>query len=91
MNMAWGSLLGLALLLTLAIVVLRALWCWLLVLLVLGPPAYVGIIVGCIAGKLARDIGVGLFAAVVVTALLTTFVRRTLLANTERTMSRASV
>ena len=38
--MDWGSLAGFALLLTMAIIVLRLLWCWLIILLVLGPPTY---------------------------------------------------
>lgn len=84
--MDW-TLLGAALVLTLVIVVLRVLWCWLAVLLVLGPPAYAGVLVGHLTGTLTHDIGVSLFAAVVSTALLTTLIRRTLLADTERTMT----
>jgi hypothetical protein len=71
----WDSLIGATLLLTLAIVVLRVLWFWLIILLVFGPPAYAGIVVGHFAGAIARDIGVGLLVAVVVTGLLSELAR----------------
>lgn len=74
--MDWGSLSGFALLLTFAIFVLRILWCWLIILIVLGPPAYAAIVVGDLVAVLVRDIGAGVMAAVVVMGLLSTLAMR---------------
>lgn len=68
--MDWGSLAGFALLLTIAIVVLRLLWYSLIVLLVLGPPAYAGIVAGHFVGVQFDSVGAGLFAAVIVSGCL---------------------
>ena len=64
--MDWGSLAGFALLLTVAIIVLRLLWYWLIVLLVLGPPTYAGIVAGHFIGAQFGSVGAGLFVAVIV-------------------------
>jgi hypothetical protein len=52
-------------------VILRVLWCWLLALLVLGPPAYGGIVFGHLVGAQTHNIGVGVVTAVVLAGLLT--------------------
>jgi hypothetical protein len=62
--MDWGSLAGFALFLTVAIIVLRLLWYWLIILLVLGPPSYAGIVVGHFVGIHFDSVGTGLVAAV---------------------------
>src|SRR5689334_15763173 len=71
----WGSLIGFALLFTLVIFVLLVLWRWLIMLLVLGPPAYAGIVAGHFTHVLTRDIGVAVLATVVVTGVLTNLAR----------------
>lgn len=71
--MDWGSLAGFALLLTMAIIVLRLLWHWLIILLVL--PTYAGIVAGHFIGGLFDSIGAGLFAAVIVPGCLIEAVR----------------
>ena len=76
--MDWGSLAGFALLLTVAIVVLRLLWYWLIVLLVLGPPTYAGIVAGHFVGVHFESIGAGLFTAVIVSGYLIETVRYSL-------------
>jgi hypothetical protein len=76
--MDWGSLIGATLLLTLSIVILRALWCWLLALLVLGPPAYGGIVVGHLVGAQTHSVGLGLLTVVVLVGLLTSAPRAAL-------------
>jgi len=68
--MDWGSLAGFALLLTVAIIVLRLLWYWLIVLLVLGPPTYAGIVAGHFVGVQFDSVGAGLLAAVLVSGCL---------------------
>ena len=73
--MDWGSLAGFALLLTIAILVLRLLWYWLMILLVLGPPTYAGIVVGHVVAVQFDSIGAGLFAAVIVSGCLIETVR----------------
>lgn len=73
--MDWGSLAGFALLLTMAIIVLRLLWCWLIILLVLGPPTYAGIVAGHIVAVQFDSIGAGLFAAAIVSGYLIEAVR----------------
>lgn len=73
--MDWGSLAGLALLLTMAIMVLRLLWCWLIILLVLGPPTYAGIVAGHMVAVQFDSIGTGLCAAVIVSGCLIEMVR----------------
>ena len=70
--MEWGSLTGIALLFTLVIFVLLVLWRWLIILFVLGPPAYAGIIAGNFTNVLTRDIGVAVLVTVVVTGVLST-------------------
>ena len=73
--MDWGSLAGLALLLTMAIMVLRLLWCWLIILLVLGPPTYAGIVAGHFVGSQFDSVGAGVLAAVLVSGCLIETVR----------------
>lgn len=76
--MDWGSLGGFALLLTMAIIVLRLLWYWLILLLVLGPPTYAGIVVGHFVGVQFDSVGAGLFAEVIVSGCLIETVRYSL-------------
>lgn len=76
--MDWGSLTGLAVLLTMAIVVLRMLWHWLIILIVMGPPTYAGIVAGHLVGVQFDSIGAGLFAAVIVSGCLIEMVRHSL-------------
>lgn len=60
--MDWDSLAGFALLLTIAIVLLRLLWYWPIILLVLGPSTYAGVVAG--------HVGAGLLAAAIVSGCL---------------------
>lgn len=76
--MDWGSLTGFALLLTVAITVLRLLWHWLIILLVLGPPSYAGIVAGHFVGVHFDNLGAGLLTAVVVSSCLFATVRYSL-------------
>ncbi|MEQ1812346.1 MAG: hypothetical protein ABL889_20625 [Terricaulis sp.] len=76
--MDWSALAGFALLLTMAIVVLRLLWYWLIILLVLGPPTYAGILAGHVVGVQSDSVGAGLFAAVIVSGCLIETVRSSL-------------
>ena len=73
--MDWGSLAGFALLLTMAIIVLRLLWYWLILLMVLGPPTYAGIVAGHFVGVQFDSVGTGLIAAVIVSGCLIETVR----------------
>jgi len=73
--MDWGSLAGFALLLTMAITVLRLVWYWLIVLTLLGPPTYVGIVAGYFIGVQFDSVGAGLFAAVIASGGLIEAVR----------------
>ncbi|GIK48514.1 MAG: hypothetical protein BroJett013_12110 [Alphaproteobacteria bacterium] len=73
--MAWGSHAGFALLLTMAIIVLRLLWYWLIILLVLGPPTYAVIVAGHAVAVQFDSIGAGLFAAAVASGCLIETVR----------------
>jgi hypothetical protein len=75
MKMEWGSLAGFALLLTVAIIVVRLIWFWLIALLVLGPPTYAGIVTGHFAGTQFDSVGAGLFVAVIVSGCLIETVR----------------
>lgn len=76
--MDWGSLAGFALLLTMAIIVLRLIWYWLIILIVLGPPTYAGIVAGHFVGVQFDSVGAGLFAAVLVSGCLIEMVRYSL-------------
>lgn len=76
--MDWGSPAGFALLLTMATIVLRLLWYWLIVLLVLGPPTYAGMVAGYFVGAHFDSVGAGLFAAVIVSGCLIETVRYSL-------------
>lgn len=76
--MDWGSLAGLALLLTMAIVVLRLLWYWMIILIVLGLPTYAGVAVGHFVGVWVDSVGAGLLAAVIVSGCLIETVRSSL-------------
>lgn len=76
--MDWGSLAGFALLLTIAIFVLRLLWYWLIILLVLSPPTYTGIVAGHFVGNQLNSVGAGLLAAVLVSGCLIETVRYSL-------------
>ena len=76
--MDWDSLAGFAILLTMATIVLRLLWYWLIVLLVLGPPTYAGMVAGYFVGVHFDSVGAGLFAAVIVSGCLIETVRHSL-------------
>ena len=76
--MDWGSLAGFALLITLAIIMLRLLWYWLIILIVLGPPTYPGIVAGHFVGVHFDSVGGGLLAAVLVSGCLIEMVRYSL-------------
>lgn len=76
--MDWGSLVGFALLLTMSIVVLRLLWYWLIILIVLGPPTYAGIVAGHFVGVQFDSIGAGLLASLIVSGCLIETVRYSL-------------
>lgn len=76
--MDWGSLSGFALLLTVAVFVLRLLWYWLIILLVLGPPTYAGIVAGHFVGVHFDNVGAGLLVAVIVSGCLIETVRSSL-------------
>lgn len=76
--MDWGSLAGFALLLTMAITVLRLLWYWLIILIVLGPPTYAGIVAGHFVGVQFDSVGAGLIAASLVSGCLVETVRYSL-------------
>lgn len=76
--MDWGSLAGFALLLTVGIIVLRLLWYWLIVLLVLGPPTYAGIVAGHFVAVQVDSVSAGLFASVIVSGCLIETVRYSL-------------
>lgn len=69
--MDWGSVLAAALLISLAILVLRALWFWLIVLIGYGPPALIGLWIGYGTGAALDSFGAGAIAAVLVSGLLT--------------------
>ena len=73
--MDWGSLVGFGLLITMAIIVLRVIWYWLIILIVLGPPTYAGILAGHFVGVQFDSVGAGLFAAVIVSGYLIEAVR----------------
>jgi hypothetical protein len=68
--MDWGSLAGFGLLITVAIIVLRLIWYWLIILIVLGPPTYVGIVAGHFVAVQFDSVGAGLFVAVIVSSCL---------------------
>lgn len=76
--MDWGSLAGFALLLTVAIIVLRLLWYWLIILFLLGPPTYAGIVAGHFVSVQFDSVGAGLFAAVIVSGCLIGMIRYSL-------------
>lgn len=76
--MDWSSLVGFALVLTVAIIVLRLLWYWLILLLGLGPPSYAGIVAGHFVGVQFDSVGTGLIAAVIVSGCLIETVRYSL-------------
>lgn len=76
--MEWGSFAGFALLLTMAIVVLRLLWYWLIILIILGPPTFAGIVAAHFVGVQFNSVGAGLVAAVVVSGCLIETVRYSL-------------
>ena len=76
--MDWGSLAGFALLITVAIIMLRLLWYWLIILIVLGPPTYAGIVAGHFVGVQFDSVGAGLFAAVIVSGCLIEMARYSL-------------
>jgi len=73
--MDWDSFAGFALLLTVAIIVLRLLWYWLIILLLLGPPTYTGIVAGHFVAVQFDSVGAGFFAAVIVSGCLIEMVR----------------
>lgn len=69
-QMDLGSLLTFALLLSLVIALLRTLWLWLLALLVLGPPAFAGVVAGHFIGGAYNSVAAGVAIAVVVAGVL---------------------
>ncbi|MGQ0533483.1 MAG: hypothetical protein ACT4OF_12445 [Caulobacteraceae bacterium] len=68
--MGSGSLLAFALLLSLAIAVLRILWLFLLAVLVLGPPTFAGIAASHFIGSALNSIAAGMAVAIVVAGVL---------------------
>lgn len=76
--MDWGSLAALVLLLTMSIIVLRLLWYWLIILIVLGPPTYAGVIAGHFVSVQFDNAAAGLIAAVMVSGCLIETVRSSL-------------
>jgi hypothetical protein len=76
--MDWGSLAGFALLITVAIIMLRLLWYWLIILIVLGPPTYAGIVAGHFVSVQFDSVGAGVLAAVLVSGCLIETVRSSL-------------
>ena len=76
--MDWGSLAGFALLITVAIIMLRLLWYWMIILIVLGPPTYAGIVAGHFVGVQFDSVGAGVLAAVLVSGCLIETVRYSL-------------
>ena len=56
----------------------RLLWHWLVILLVLGPPTYAGIVAGHFVGVQFDSVGTGLFVAVIVSGCLIETVRYSL-------------
>jgi len=76
--MDWGSFSGFALLLPVVIIVLRLLWYWLIILIVLGPPTYAGIVAGHFVGVQFDSVGAGVLAAVLVSGCLIETVRYSL-------------
>lgn len=73
--MDWGSLAGFALLLTMAIIVLRFLLYWLIIMLLLGPPTCAGLVAGHLVSVQFDSVGAGLFTAVLVSGCLIETVR----------------
>lgn len=73
--MDWGSLAGFALLITVAIIMLRLIWYWLIILIVLAPPTYAGFVAGHFVGVHFDGVAAGLFAAVIVSGCLIETVR----------------
>jgi len=73
--MDWASLAGFAIFLTMAIILLRLLWYWLIILIVLGPPTYAGIVAGHFVGVQFDSVGAGLFVAVIVSGCLVEMAR----------------
>lgn len=68
--MDWGSLAALALLLTMSIIVLRLLWYWLIILIVLGPLTYAGVAAGHFVSAQFDSAAAGLLAGVIVSGCL---------------------
>jgi hypothetical protein len=76
--MDWGSLIGFALLIPVAIIMLRLLWYWPIILIVLGPPTYAGIAAGHSVGAQFDSVGAGVLAALLVSGCLIETVRHSL-------------
>jgi hypothetical protein len=73
--MDWGSLAGFAVLLTIAVLLLRVLWYWLVALLMLGPPTITGLAIGHFVGVQLNSVGAGIIVAVFVSGCLVEIVR----------------
>lgn len=71
--MDWGAIIGVA---TLALIAaaLRLLWRMLVLLLVLGPPSYAGIVLGYAVGTALHDAVAGVVIAVIAAGLISDMV-----------------
>lgn len=78
LTMDWDSLAGFAIVLTMTIIALRLLWYWLVILLVLGPPTYAGVVAGYFVSVEFDSVGAGVLAAVIVSGRLIETIRGSL-------------
>lgn len=69
--MDWVSLAAYALVFTIAVVVLRLFWNWLIILIAYGPTTYVGIVAGHFVGVHSDSVGAGLATTLLVSGCLT--------------------
>jgi hypothetical protein len=76
--MDWGSLIGGAALLGATALVLQLLWRVLIGLLVFGPPAYAGVIIGHFVGVQAGSAPLGVLTAIVAAGVFAELVRASL-------------
>ena len=76
--MDWGSFIGGAVLLGAVALVLQLLWRALLGLLLFGPPAYAGVIIGHLIGVLTGSAPLAVLTAIVVAGVSADLVRASL-------------
>ena len=76
--MDWGSLIGGAVLLGVIALVLQLLWRALLALLVFGPPAYAGVIIGHVLGVQTGSAPLAVLTAIVVAGVSADLLRASL-------------